>query len=188
MLRRVPYNGAPAGLTVMNVDAVDDDVALVMDSDARPAGDVDASTSAVDGLERVHQQLLLKLDHHVPLEDDPQRLVLDHRVPESSGPEVHRVVVAGVGDHVNPAVLAAHRVLPEPNGAIRQPLPVALPIRIAPPAIVNWVAGATRQVSQVPPRRIDSPAHHAMKQNNKAYWPFVSDIRLKSIMAFITYV
>ena len=64
----------------MDVDTVDDDVSHVLNSDARAAGDVHASSTAVYGLERVHHQLFFQLYDHVTCEDDPQRLVLDHCV------------------------------------------------------------------------------------------------------------
>lgn len=138
----VPYHGVAALLAVVDVDAVDDDVGGVVDGDARPVADVDAGSSPVDGLEGVHDQLVLEPDHHVPLEYDPEGLVLDHGVPQGARPGVHRVVVARVRDNVDPAVFPPEGVLPEPNSAVGQALPVALPVRVAPPAVIDWVAGA----------------------------------------------
>ena len=59
---------------------MDDDVRRVLDRHARSAGDVHGGAAAVDGLERVHDELLFEADGHVSLEDDPERLVLDHGV------------------------------------------------------------------------------------------------------------
>lgn len=98
---------------------MDDDVRDVVDGDAGAVGYVDAGAPAVDGLVRVHHQLLLQLDDHVPLEDDPEGLVLDHSVADGARLRVHGVVVAGVTDHVDPAVLSPDGVLAEPDGTVR---------------------------------------------------------------------
>lgn len=148
----------PGLLTVVYVDSMDDDVGDVMYGDAWSISNVNTCTSTVYGLERVHDQLLLQLDHHVPLENDPQRLVLYHGVSDGSGPRVHRVVVAGVGYYVDSAVSPANCVFAEADGAIGQALAVFLPIGVAPPAVVYRVATSTRGMGQLPPRRTDIPA------------------------------
>lgn len=145
---------------------MDYDVGHVLNGNAGPAGDVDVGSSAVDCLERVHHQLLLQLDGHVAFEDDPQRLVLDDGVPESPRFRVYWVV-ARVGDHVDFAVSASNGVLSEPNCAVRQPLPVLLPFRVAPPAIVDRVSAAARKKTQTPSRRIDAPAQQQQQHRPK---------------------
>ena len=54
MVRRVSYHGITNRFTVMNVDAMYDDVVDIMDGDAPGSGDVDARTPSVDGLVGVH--------------------------------------------------------------------------------------------------------------------------------------
>lgn len=154
---RVSYHSIPSLLAVMYVDAMDDDVAHVMYGDAWSSCNVDARTSTVDGFEGVHHQLLIQLNHHVPFEDDPQRLVLYHCVSKRSGPWIHRVIVARIRHHVDPTVSSSGCIFSEPDGAVSEPLPVLLPVGVAPPAIVNGVATSTRQVPQFPPRIIDAP-------------------------------
>lgn len=136
---RVPHIGIPTLLTVMYVQSVNDHIRHILYGDARPAGDVHARSSAVDRLERVDHQLLLELDHHVTVEDDPQWLVLDGTVPKCPWLGVHRVV-SRVCHHVNLAVTSSDRVLPKPDRAVRQPLPVLIPIGVTAPAVVNGVA------------------------------------------------
>jgi len=59
VLRRVSDVGVPRGLAIVNVNPVNDDVAHVVYGDAAAASDVHAGASTVDGLEGVHQKLLL---------------------------------------------------------------------------------------------------------------------------------
>jgi len=66
---------------------------------------------------------------------------LDDGVPQGAGLGVRRVV-AGVRDHVDPTVPSADRILAEADGAVGEPLPVRLPIRVAAPAVVDGVAGS----------------------------------------------
>lgn len=71
MPRRVSNISIPALLAVVDVQTMDDDIRHVLNSNARPAGDVYIGSSAVDGLERVHHELLFQLNGHVTFEDDP---------------------------------------------------------------------------------------------------------------------
>lgn len=136
---RAPHHGVPRGPAVVDVEAVDDDVGDVLDGDAGAVCDVHVGATPVDGLEAVHDELLLERDHHVPLEDDPQRLVLDDGVAERAFLGVHGVVVAGVGDDVELAVAAADGVAAEADAAVGEPLPVVVPVGVAAPAVVDGV-------------------------------------------------
>ena len=71
MRRRISDVSIPSLLAVVDVDAVDDDVGHVLGSDARATGDMDVRSTAVNGLERVHDQLFFQLYDHVTCEDDP---------------------------------------------------------------------------------------------------------------------
>ena len=137
--------GVPRGHAVVNVDAVDDDVAHVLQGHAAPAGDVHIGSSPVYGLEAVDDELVLEFDEHVGGEGNPQGLSLDHSVPESARSGVDGVLVGGVGDHIELTALAAHSVLAEPNAAVGEALPVVLPVGVTPPAVVNGVTGETRR-------------------------------------------
>lgn len=114
----VPYHGVPPLLAVVYVHAVDDDIGYILDSDAGAIGDVHARSPAVDGLERVHYQLLLQLDHHVAREYDPQRLLLDDRVPERPWLRVNRVIIARIRHHVDLPIPTTNGILAKPNCTI----------------------------------------------------------------------
>lgn len=69
--RRVSNIGIPGRLTIVYMNAVNDNVTDIMNSDTSPTGNVYTRTPSVDGLEGVHDQFLLESDDHVSLEDDP---------------------------------------------------------------------------------------------------------------------
>jgi hypothetical protein len=141
-------HGGACLLDVVDVDAVDDDVVDVLDGNGSASGDVDVDATAVDGLEAVHDELVLQLDVHVAGEYDPERLILQCAIAERSRCGVDDVVVAVICHDVDFPILAADGVLPEPHSAVCKPLPVRPPMRIAPPAIVNRVAcSASREHS-----------------------------------------
>lgn len=60
-------------------------------------------------------------------------------VTEGPGLWVDGVVVAGVRDLVDSTVFSADGVLAEADGTVGQSLAVVLPVRVAPPAVVDWV-------------------------------------------------
>jgi hypothetical protein len=140
VVRGAAHGGGAGALAVVDVDAVDDDVAHELRRDAGAARDVHVGAAPVERLVAVHEELLLELDVHVAREHDPQRLALDDPEPQRPGRRIHHVLVAVVRHHVNPPVLPPLRVLAEPHRAIRQTLPVRPPLRITPPAVVNRVA------------------------------------------------
>ncbi|RZS07832.1 hypothetical protein BHM03_00038743 [Ensete ventricosum] len=149
--RRAADHGIAGGLAVMDVEAVDDDIGDILDGDASSIGDVDVGAAAVDGLETVHDELLLERDHHVTLKSDPQGVVLDDRIPQCSRPWIHGIIIPGVRHHVEFAVTAADGIPAEANPAVSQRFPVQMPVGIAPPAVVDWVAGAARRITKKRP-------------------------------------
>ena len=140
VIRRVPHQRIPSLLAVMDMKPVNDDVAHVLYSDARPPCDVHDCPAPVDRLVRIHQQLLLKRDCHIIGKDDPKWFLLDDGVTESARSGVDSVIVAGVHDHIDLAVLSADGVLAEADRAVGQSLPVGSPVRVAPPAVIDRVA------------------------------------------------
>ena len=145
MRRRAPDHSIPGGLAVMDVKSMDDDVGDELNGDARTVGDMNIVTATIYSLETVHDQLLLEGDDHVALEDDPERYILDDSVAESARLRVDRVVVAGVVDHVESTVTPADGVATEPDSAVREPLSILVPVRVAPPAVINRVPGPARE-------------------------------------------
>lgn len=147
---RVPDHAPTGRDDVVEVDAVDYDVLHELDGDPRAPGDMDVDAAAVDGLVASHDQLLLQVDDHVAREDDPQRLGLDHRVPESAPAGLVHFVVRGVCHHVDPTIHSSGGPPAEPEDTFGQLLAVQVPVRLAPPAPVNRVrrdASATKSAA-----------------------------------------
>lgn len=114
----VPYVSIPRLLAVMDVDAMDDDVGCVMDGDAWTPCNVNTRSPAINGFERIHDEFVLELDDHVSLKNDPERLVLDHGMSERSRLWIHRVIVSGIRNDVNPTISSSNGVLTEPNSTV----------------------------------------------------------------------
>lgn len=103
-------------MVYMNV--VYNDIAYILQCDATTTHNVDIGSTSIQGLVAVEDELLGEPYHHVLREHDPQRLRLDHSVPQCPRLRAHRVVVRVVRDNVVLAVLAPQRVLPEPYCAV----------------------------------------------------------------------
>ncbi|ONK55013.1 uncharacterized protein A4U43_UnF8640 [Asparagus officinalis] len=93
---RAPHHRVAHWLVVMNVNPMNDDIGHKLDDDASFVGDVDVDALAVDGLEAVHDELLLEGDDHVALEDDLEGLLLDDDVAEGPRLWSDGIVVIGV--------------------------------------------------------------------------------------------
>lgn len=126
---------------MVDVDVVDDDIGDVLDGDAAAAGDVDVGAAAVDGFEAIHDEFVFEPYGHVGGEDYPQGFELDDGVAEGARSWVRRIGIGRVADDVDLAAFAADGVAAEPDAAVGESLPVSCPIRVAPPAVVDRVAG-----------------------------------------------
>lgn len=110
--------GVAAGLAMVDMDVVDDDVGDVLEGYAPVSDYVNVRSSAIDGLEAVDYELVFELDGHVRREDDPERLGLYNGMPESSRDRVSRVSIGGVGYHVDLTSFASHGVVAEPDSTV----------------------------------------------------------------------
>lgn len=154
------HHGIPCGFAVMDVKTVYYDICDILDCDAASISNVNIGSSPINGLEAVHDELLRQLDHHVTLEHNPERPVLDHSVAQSAGLGVHRVIVSGVSDHIEATITTTNCVPTEPNATVCKALPVTVPIGVTAPAIINGVTSSTREKSQISPfcAILDGPA------------------------------
>lgn len=134
----------------MNVQAMNDNIGYKLNCDACSISNVHIDSSTINCLEAVHDQLLFQLNNHVPLEHNPQGPVLDHSMAKSARFRVHRVIIPGVSHHIKFSITTTDSIPAKTNATIRQTLPVALPVGVTTPAIINWVACSTREISQLP--------------------------------------
>nr|GMD67845.1 hypothetical protein CR513_45203 [Ipomoea batatas] len=131
------------GFAVMNVQSMDDDIGNELDCDARPISNVDVGSTGINGLEAVHDELLLQLYNHVTLEHNPQGLLLDNSVAKSARLGVHRVIITSISDNIESTITATNGIAPKSYATISKSLAVLLPIGITTPAIINWVTSPT---------------------------------------------
>lgn len=122
---------------------VNNDIGHILNSNASTICYVNISPTPIDCFKTVHDQFLFQLYDHVALEHDPEGFVLDDSVAECPRAGVDGVIVRGVCDNVKATVAASDGAAPKADAAVRQALAIAVPVRVAPPAIVNRVSGTT---------------------------------------------
>ena len=125
----------------MYVEAVNYDIGDKLDGDASPIGNVDIGTTSIDGLEAVHDELLLEGNHHVPLEHNPQRLLLNDSMAQCAWFWVNRVIVARVTNNIVSSIATTNGIASKTDATVSKALSVELPVGIASPAIINRIAG-----------------------------------------------
>lgn len=119
---------------------MDDDVADILQCDASIPRDLHIGTTAIYGLVAVEDELMLELDDHVGLEDDPEGLLLDDSIAKGARGWGDCVVIRGVRYHIETTPFAPNCTLPKANGAVSQPLSVVSPVGVAAPAVVYGVS------------------------------------------------
>lgn len=95
-----------------------DNVCDKLSGDASTMSDVNIDSTAINGFEAVHDELLFELDHHAGFENNPKRLGLDYSMPQSARTRVDDVMVAGIGDHVESTVTATNGIPTESDSAV----------------------------------------------------------------------
>lgn len=125
---------------------------------------MDILATTVDGLVAHHNELLLEFDVHVARKYNPKWLGLEDAIAECSYLGIHDIIVAVVSNHVDLPIFTTDCILPESNGAVCKGLPVLFPVPIAPPAVVDGVAGST--ASQMPASYVFHVAASQDKHSN----------------------
>lgn len=129
----------------MNMETMNDDVGDKLDSDASTVGYMDISTTTINGLETVHNQLLFQLYHHVSLEHNPQRLILDNRMAKSSWFGVNNVFVSWVCDNVEASITTSNCVASKTYPTVSEAFAVVMPVTVTTPTVIDRVTGSTRE-------------------------------------------
>lgn len=141
-------------LTIMDMDAMDDDIGDELDGNAGSISNVNVEATTINGFEAVHNEFLFEGDHHVSLEHNPQRPILNNGMTEGARSGVHRVIVPWVCYYVVPSVTATDGVAAKTNGAISQTLSPEVPTLVAAPAVIHWITRPTREKCQIPSIRV----------------------------------
>jgi len=160
MRRGAPHHGIASGFAVMDVDAVDDDVCHKLNRDASSISYVDIDSTPINCFEAVHYEFFLQLDHHVTLEHNPERLVLDNSMTKSARLGVDRVIITGVCNNIESTILATNGISAKTNTTVCKPLAVLVPIGVTTPAVINGISCTACEVAQLPPLSAvpDTPA------------------------------
>jgi hypothetical protein len=104
---------------------------------------VNIGTTSINGLEAVHNELFFQCYNHVVLENDPEGLILYHSVPQGAWFGVDSIIVRGISDNIDASVTASKCIAAKADTTVSQALAVVMPARVAPPAVINWVARPT---------------------------------------------
>lgn len=131
---------------------MDNNIGHKLDCEASTISNVNIGPTSINCLETIHNQLLFQLNHHVSFEHNPERFVLDDGMSQSTRLWVDRVVVAGVSDNIKSTVTASDGVSAKANATICETFAILLPIGVATPAVINRIAGSTREETELPPR------------------------------------
>ena len=95
---------------VVDMDSMNDDVIHILYCNASSVGNMDFGSSTVNSLVAVHEQLLLQLNIHIFLENDPERLRLDDSMAQSAESRIDWVVIIRISNCVNLAILTSNGV------------------------------------------------------------------------------
>lgn len=131
----------------MDVQTMDDDIGNILNCDAASISNVDIGTTAINGLEAVDNELLLQLNDHVTLENNPEGPVLNNSVTEGAGLGVDRVVITGVSDHVEATITATDGVSSKTNATVSKAFAVLVPVAVTAPAVINGITSSTSEVA-----------------------------------------
>ncbi|GAV57265.1 hypothetical protein CFOL_v3_00803, partial [Cephalotus follicularis] len=137
------YHGIPSGLAIMNVETMNNHICHELDGDACTVSNMDIRPTTINGLKAVHNELLLQLYDHVPFEDNPERVVLDHSMAQSSRLGVNGVIICRIRDNIEAPVPATNGISAKTNAAVCKTLAVAVPAGVTAPAVVNGIASST---------------------------------------------
>lgn len=104
---------------MMDMHIVDDDIAYVLQSNASSARNVNISSSPINSLVAIKDELLIKLDEHVAREHNPQWFRLYHGVSQSPRLWIHGIIVGRVSNNVVLPTFASKSILTKPDCAVR---------------------------------------------------------------------
>lgn len=138
-IRLIPMShmigGAPDGCwtrghNIVHMNPMYNDVIHKLNFEPSSTREVNIGSPAINGLVRGHNELVLQLDFHVAVKNNPQRLALQDAVAERAFFGVHHVVITVVGHDIDVASLPSSSVFAKSDGAISQRLAVSVPVRV----------------------------------------------------------
>ncbi|CAO2831932.1 unnamed protein product [Amaranthus hypochondriacus] len=127
----------------MDMNAMDDDVSHVLNCDASSVSNVNVGSTSINCLEAVHYKLFLQFNHHVTLENNPERFFLDDCMTKGPWPGVNWVIITRVCNDIEATIFATNSIPSKSNTTVSQAFTVFVPVGITTPAVINRIACST---------------------------------------------
>lgn len=146
-----PHHGISSWFAVMDVESMDNNIGNKLDRETSSIGNVNIVATCINCLETVHNELLFQLYYHVAAEHNPQGLLLDNSMTNSTRPGVNRVIVTIISDHIVTAITTTNGIAPKSNATISEAFAVLLPVGVTSPAVINRISCSTWEISKFSP-------------------------------------
>lgn len=134
----------------MDVKTMNYNIRDKLNSDACSISNVDIDPPTINCFEAIRDELLLQCNHHVSLEHNPERFVLNDSVSQSPRFGVDRIIITRVSDHIEASITTPNCISPKANTTVCKALTVPVPIVVTTPAVINGITCSTREITQVP--------------------------------------
>lgn len=125
--------------TVVDMNSMNDNIGHILNCNASSICYMNIGTSTINSLITVHDKLLLELNNHIFLENNPERFGLNNSVPQSARSRIDRVIVIWICNYIKSAILTSNGVFAKSDGTISQSLSVVNPVRITTPTVIDGV-------------------------------------------------
>lgn len=127
----------------MDMQTMNYNICDKLDCNACSISNVDIDSTAINGLEAIHDKLLLQLDHHVTFEHNPEGLILDDSMAQSAGSGVNGIIIIRISDNIEASITTTNGISAKTNSTVCKTLAVLLPVGITTPAIINGISSST---------------------------------------------
>ena len=104
---------------------------------------VDFCPSSINRFETVNNKSLEQFYHHVMLENNPERPILDYSVAQSTRFGISKVMITRISYHIEVTVTASNGVSAKTNATFSKALTVAMPVGVTTPAVIYGIACST---------------------------------------------
>lgn len=97
---------------------MNDNIGNILNCDTCTISNVHICSSPINGFKAIHDELLLQLYNHVPLEDNPEWPILDSSMAQSARLWVNRVVISGVSDNIEFTITTTNGISTKTNATV----------------------------------------------------------------------
>ncbi|GLJ17509.1 hypothetical protein SUGI_0304530 [Cryptomeria japonica] len=118
MSQGAPHICISCRLTVMDMDAMYDDIGQIIYCNARSVFYMNIGASTIDCLVIFNDKLLLELNNHISLENNLARLGLNNSVSQSAMLRIDRVIVIWIRNYIKSPILTSDGIFVESNSTV----------------------------------------------------------------------